>query len=53
MKNYSDLIEVALDNKTWDFANDVLYKLCGDNPRHDSGDIVAAKVLLIVYRPDT
>jgi hypothetical protein len=31
----------------WDFGNDILYKLCKENPYHTSGDVIITKTLFI------
>lgn len=40
-------LNAALKNTTWDLGNQVLYDLCRDHPRHNSADVVIAKVWLI------
>lgn len=42
-----DDIQEAISNKLWDFGNQVLYKLCAENPDHKSDDVIVAKVWLI------
>jgi len=42
-----EFVNGALSNRTWDFGNDVLYKLCEENPDHTRDDIIIAKILLI------
>ena len=41
------IIQSAAQWNPWDFSNEVLYKLCRDNPRHDATDVIIAKILLI------
>jgi hypothetical protein len=43
----SDFIRAAIGPSVWDFGNEVLYRLCKEHPRHDSEEIVIAKVWLI------
>lgn len=45
--NWRDLLESAQAESEWDFANDVLYKLCESFPRHTKGSEIVAKVWLI------
>ncbi len=42
-----DLINRARTSTRWWFGNKVLYDLCRDNPSHDNGDVVLAKIWLI------
>jgi hypothetical protein len=42
-----DQINQACDKDFWDFGNEVLYRLCRENPHHDNEEIIAAKVWLI------
>jgi hypothetical protein len=43
---YND-IESALGNTSFDFGNKILYDLCSNNPSHDKGDVIIAKIWLI------
>lgn len=49
MKNpiTSSDVDYALGPSPWDLANQVLYSLCRDHPKHDCGDAIIAKVWLI------
>lgn len=42
-----NLITQAKEQEEWDFANDVLYRLCKEHPEHTDPKRVAAKVWLI------
>lgn len=42
-----DLINQPCDTDFWDFGNEILYRLCRENPYHDNEEIIAAKVWLI------
>jgi hypothetical protein len=33
--------------KPWELANNVLYKLCADNPKHESAEVIIAKFWII------
>jgi len=45
--NIKSMLKTAKEPNAWDFANSVLYKLCSDNPKHISNDIILAKIWLI------
>lgn len=48
MKNISNLdIEEYKSNGTWDFGNELLYRLCKDNFKHTDDGVIAAKIWLI------
>jgi hypothetical protein len=40
-------IELALGNTSFDLGNKILYDLCYNNPLHDNGDVIIAKIWLI------
>ncbi len=42
-----EFVKKALSIKDWDFANDVLYRLCADNSGHTQDDIIIAKIWII------
>lgn len=42
-----DLVKKALSTTVWDFMNDVLYRLCQDNPGHTRDDVILAKIWII------
>jgi hypothetical protein len=42
-----EFIREAVSENCWNFLNEVLYKLCADNPCHTKDDIIMAKVMLI------
>ncbi len=42
-----EFVKEALSIRVWDFANDVLYRLCRDNPGHADDDIIIAKIWII------
>ncbi len=43
----AEFIEQSVSDKTWDFSNEVLYKLCEVNPQHSDKGIIIAKIWLI------
>jgi hypothetical protein len=44
---WKKLVRKSLDDPGWDFANQILYKLCQDYPGHDKDDKNIAKIWLI------
>jgi hypothetical protein len=42
-----DFVKNAIEDKTWDFGNQVLYDLCLKHPAHERDDVIIAKVWLI------
>lgn len=38
--NINSMLKTAKEPNAWDFANSILYKLCSDNPKHISNDII-------------
>lgn len=44
-KQYKDYLKNK--NNRWEFGNDILYKMCDDNPLHNDEDIVVGKIWLI------
>lgn len=47
IEKYKEKIKDAIDQKNGEFGNGILYKMCEENPRHDSQDVVSGKVWLI------
>jgi hypothetical protein len=42
-----DLILKAKGSNEWDFSNSILYNLCRDSPKHNSSEIILAKIWII------
>jgi hypothetical protein len=43
-----EFVEAAFKAQTvWDFGNEVLYKLCADNPCHTEDDVIIAKTNIV------
>jgi hypothetical protein len=40
-------IENCKQNEHWGFGNDILYKMCRDNFKHDKVDVILGKVIII------
>ena len=42
-------LKESLDDKSerWNFANDILYKMCKENPKHENEHVIVAKIWLI------
>lgn len=47
VKLTTEFVKQALEEKVWDFGNQVLYDLCRMNPDHKRKDIILAKIWLI------
>jgi hypothetical protein len=45
--DFEELVSKSLDDPGWDFANQILYKLCKDYPGHNEEDKNIAKIWLI------
>lgn len=46
-EKYKEKIKDGINQKDGEFGNGILYKMCEENPRHDSQDVVSGKVWLI------
>jgi len=44
-KEYREYINK--NKERWVFANDILYKMCVNNPKHENEEVIAGKVLII------
>jgi len=44
---YREKIEEAINQKDGGFGNSILYKMCKENPEHNSPDVVSGKMWLI------
>ncbi len=42
-----EFVKEVLSTRVWDFANEVLYRLCRDNPGHTRDDAILAKIWII------
>lgn len=38
---------LKLDDHRWEYGNGILYRMCEENPKHDSQDVVVGKIWLI------
>ena len=47
IEKYKEKIKSAIAQKDGEFGNGILYKMCEENPKHDSPDVVSGKVWLI------
>ena len=48
-ESIDELLKESLDDKSerWNFANDILYKMCKENPKHENEHVIVAKIWLI------
>jgi hypothetical protein len=47
IEKYKEKIKNAIAQKDNEFGNNILYKMCKENPKHDNPDVVSGKVWLI------